>query len=115
MSSSEDDMRVLAEMERRLRRDDPGLVTLLDALNEQFLYDEDADDTPDGNDDSEGEDGSGGHDWRWHVIVVFLVVLTVSLILTLVLNRSPSAPDGPATSNGRGPLLDTAASVQRVQ
>jgi len=97
-------------MELHLRRDDPGLVALLDTLNEQFPYDKGIENAPDGDDEG---DASGGHDWSWHVLVVFLVVLVAGLILTLVLNRSPAESDGP--SSGHGPLLCAAASAQRVQ
>lgn len=101
MNPSMDDRRVLAEMERRLAKDDPELVALMDALNHRF---------PDGDEhtDSRSDDG-GRHDWRWKAIVAFALVLVVGLILTAVLSRSPSTGDNHGPPNSRAPAVSVHA------
>jgi anti-sigma-K factor RskA len=97
MNPSMDDRRVLAEIERRLARDDPELVTLMDALNHQF---------PDGDEhtDSRSHDGEQ-HDWRWKAIVAFALVLVVGLILTAVFSRSSSTDGNHGPPNSRAPVV----------
>ncbi|MBT2367276.1 DUF3040 domain-containing protein [Streptomyces sp. ISL-10] len=95
MNPSMDDRRILAEMERHLSRDDPELVSLMDALNGQFPDDQEYTDRC--------NDGGGGHDWRWKACVVFALVVVVSLILTLAFSGSPSAEDDHGPPHGRVP------------
>ncbi|MBT2528317.1 DUF3040 domain-containing protein [Streptomyces sp. ISL-99] len=90
-----DDRRILAEMERRLARDDPDLASLMDALNGQF---------PTGPDDGPNDDGDR-HDWRWKTAVVFAIVAVVAMILTAILTRPPSPDDNKGPPNGLAPAV----------
>ncbi|WP_409468624.1 DUF3040 domain-containing protein [Streptomyces sp. HC307] len=97
MNPSMDDRRILAEMERHLSRDDPELVSLMDALNYQF---------PEEQQDADSRnDGGGRHDWRWKACIAFALVLVVGLILTLVLSGPPSAVDNHGPPNSRVPAV----------
>ncbi|MBV7697802.1 DUF3040 domain-containing protein [Streptomyces sp. TRM70350] len=97
MNPSMDDRRILAEMERHLSRDDPELVALMDALNEQF---------PDDEDDSDSrDDEQEPHDWGWKAIVAFAVVLVAGLILTAIFNRAPSTDDNQGPPNSRAQVV----------
>ncbi|GAB2865330.1 hypothetical protein GCM10027074_35870 [Streptomyces deserti] len=101
-----DDRRILAEMERRLARDDPELVALMDALNLQF---------PDGDEHTESRSDDGGpHDWRWKAMVVFALVLVVGLILTAVFSRSPSTDGNHGPPNGRAPVVSVQGRGSRL-
>jgi hypothetical protein len=97
MNPSMDDRRILAEMERRLSRDDPELVALMDTLNHQFPDDEEAIRTP--------NDEQKRHDWRWKAMVVFAVVLVLGLVLTAIFNRSPSTDGNHGPPNSRAPAV----------
>ncbi|MBZ9643127.1 DUF3040 domain-containing protein [Streptomyces sp. PSKA30] len=85
MNPSMDDRRILAEIERSLARDDPELVSLMDALNHQFPRE------PDDADDH--NDNGGRHDWRRKVIVALLLVALAGLILTALFTKPPPADD----------------------
>ncbi|MER5209584.1 DUF3040 domain-containing protein [Streptomyces sp. NPDC002838] len=82
MNPSMDDRRILAEIERRLARDDPELASLLDALNHQFPQEPD-----------DADDHGGGHGLRRKVIVALLIVALAGLILTALLAKPPPADD----------------------
>ncbi|MFI6012623.1 hypothetical protein ACIBAG_28050 [Streptomyces sp. NPDC051243] len=114
MNHSMDDGRILAEMERRLARDDPGLTTLIDTLNHQFP--DDQEDTDSRGTDSRGtdsrgtdshHDGIGRVDWRWKAAMAVAVIAVLGMILTAVFTRSPS-PDG---NQGPAKSLTPAVSV----
>ncbi|MGW0761211.1 DUF3040 domain-containing protein [Streptomyces sp. NPDC002814] len=82
MNPSMDDRRILAEMERHLARDDPGLVSLMDALNHQFPHDQD---------DADGrDDDAARHSRRRKAAVAFLIIALAGLILTAILTSSPA-------------------------
>ncbi|WP_367668872.1 DUF3040 domain-containing protein [Streptomyces sp. DT2A-34] len=84
MNPSMDDRRILAEIERRLTRDDPELVSLMDALNHQFPHEPD-----------DADDHGAGHGPRRKVIVALLVAALAGLILTALLTKPPPADDSP--------------------
>ncbi len=90
-----DDRCILAEMERRLARDDPEMVSLMDALNSQF---------PAGRDDDRNGNGER-HDWHWKAAVVLTIVAVVAMILTAILTRPPSPDDNKGPPNGLAPAV----------
>lgn len=85
MNPSMDDRRILADMERRLSKDDPELIALMNSRNSQFPNDEAADE---GVDDSDKQ-----FDWRWKTITAFLIVALVGLILTAAFAKPSSTDD----------------------
>ncbi|MFC8275610.1 DUF3040 domain-containing protein [Streptomyces sp. NPDC057271] len=82
MSHPADDQRILAEIEHDLSRDDPALVALVDALNNQFP----------GQPTPPGEVRAPRHRRRLVVAVVLVVIALVGLILIAVLGGGPSTP-----------------------
>ncbi len=98
MNPPMDDRRILAEMERRLARDDPDLASLMDALNGQF---------PTGPDDDRNDDGDrqDRHDWHWKAAMVLAIVAVVAMILTAILTRPPSPDDNKGPPNGLAPAV----------
>ncbi|WP_149827308.1 DUF3040 domain-containing protein [Streptomyces tailanensis] len=85
MNPSMDDRRILAEIERSLARDDPELVSMMDALNHQFPHEPD---------DADGHNDNGGRpDWRRKVVVALLLVALAGLILTALFAKPPPADD----------------------
>ncbi|MGP3636976.1 DUF3040 domain-containing protein [Streptomyces sp. 24-1644] len=92
-----DDRRVLAEIERRLARDDPELTSLMDALNHQFTH----------NQDDAGErDGDGERrDWRVKAAVALAILAVVGMILTAIFTRPPPAEDNHVPPNGLAPAV----------
>ncbi|WP_143645449.1 DUF3040 domain-containing protein [Streptomyces swartbergensis] len=97
MNPSMDDRRILAEIERRLARDDPELAALLDALNHQF---------PDPKEETGSRNDDGKRlDWRWKAIVAFALVLVLGLTLMAVFSRSPSTDDNHGPPNSRAPVV----------
>lgn len=101
MNPSMDDRRILAEIERRLARDDPELTSLMDALNHQFPGAQDEADEP----NSDGE----RRDWRVKAAVVLAILAVVGMILTAIFSKPPSADDNHVPPNGR---LAPAISIQ---
>lgn len=99
MNPSMDDRRILAEIERRLTRDDPELVSLMHALNDQFPQDQD--------DVDDRIDGSAQHSWRWKAVMACVILALAGMILTAILNSSPADDDVPRPPRS----LASAASV----
>ncbi len=75
MNPSMDDRRILAEMERHLARDDPELVSLMDALNDQFSHNQD---------DADGRDDDAARHSRRRKAAVVLIIALAALILTAI-------------------------------
>ncbi|MFD1661715.1 DUF3040 domain-containing protein [Streptomyces caeni] len=98
MNPSMDDRHILAEMERRLSRDDPELATLLQTLNRQFT--DSQDDTGSGHDDS-----GARFDWRWKAGIALAIVAMTGLLLAALVTASPPADDN------HGPLSGHAAAA----
>ncbi|MGR3939596.1 DUF3040 domain-containing protein [Streptomyces sp. BRA346] len=99
MNPSMDDRHILAEMERRLSQEDPELAALIDALNQQFLHEDE---------DSEGwvDDSGRRFDWRWKTGIACAVVAVLGLLLTAILTATPpSADDKQGPPNGRLPAI----------
>ncbi|MFF8288838.1 DUF3040 domain-containing protein [Streptomyces sp. NPDC016309] len=90
----ESEGRILAQIERGLTSDDPGLAARMSALNGHFP--------------GEGQDavppGRGQRSWRRRTAWVLVVIALVGLLLTAILNASsagtPEPPSGqtPAVS-----------------
>ena len=80
MNPSMDDRRALAEIERCLGRDDPGLVSRMDALNEKFT-------------EAKGDGPVERQRWdgRWVAALVLVVVALFAVILTAVFTAPPAA------------------------
>lgn len=96
-----DDRRILADIERRLARDDPELASLMDALNQQF---------PEGCDDG-GNDKRERRDWRdWRVVTA--VVLAIVALLGLILMGIFAKPTSTEDDHGRPNRIAPNASVQ---
>jgi hypothetical protein len=91
MEPEMDEERILAKIERCLARDDPGLATRMNTLNEQF---------PEGR-----SDGREGRNWRKIAAVVLAVVALVGLILTAMLAKPPPADKDPGRPNGLAPAV----------
>ncbi|OAH09872.1 CBS domain-containing protein [Streptomyces jeddahensis] len=83
MNPSMDDRHILAEIERRLARDDPELASRIDTLNRQFPQ------------DSEGDHNDTGkrRDWRVVTAVVLTIVALLGLLLTAILGAPPRDDD----------------------
>ncbi|WP_345019212.1 DUF3040 domain-containing protein [Streptomyces shaanxiensis] len=95
MNPSMDDRRILSEIERCLARDDPELVSLMDALNHQFPHEPD-----------DADDHGGGHGLRRKVIVALLIVALAGLILTAILAKpSPSGDNQGPPAKGLAPTV----------
>ncbi|WP_051338659.1 DUF3040 domain-containing protein [Streptomyces flavidovirens] len=92
-----DDRRILAEIERRLARDDPELTSLMDALNCQFPGAQD-------EADERNSDGERG-DWRVKAAVALAILAVVGMILTAIFTRPPSAEDNHVPPNGLAPAV----------
>jgi hypothetical protein len=92
-----DDRRILAEIERRLARDDPELTSLMDALNYQFP--DDQDDAHDRDDDVVG----GQLSWRWKAVAILAVLALVGLLLAAILTTPPPAQDNREPSKSLAP------------
>lgn len=107
MNPSMDDRHILAEMERRLSQEDPELAALIDALNQQFLHEDE-------DEDSEGwvDDSGRRFDWRWKTGIACAVIAVLGLLLTAILTVTPpSADDKQGPPNSRLPA--TSAHSQR--
>ncbi|MER5214867.1 hypothetical protein ABT063_31035 [Streptomyces sp. NPDC002838] len=94
-----DDRHILAEMERRLSQEDPELAALIDALNQQFLHEDE-------DEDSEGwvDDSGRRFDWRWKTGIACAVIAVLGLLLTAILTATPpSADDKQGPPNSRLP------------
>ncbi|MFG2772203.1 DUF3040 domain-containing protein [Streptomyces sp. NPDC048350] len=85
MSHPADDQRILAEIEQDLSRDDPALVALVDALNQQFPKQQP---TPPGE-----VRASRRHRARVVTAVVLAVIAVLGLILIAVLSAPATPPD----------------------
>ncbi|GBP99457.1 DUF3040 domain-containing protein [Streptomyces spongiicola] len=110
MNSGRDDGRILAHLERRLARDDPGLAATMDALNRQFT-DEPRERSADGR---EADPGTGPADTgkrrnRGMTALTLLAVTAIlGLFLTALLNGSPERADpDPGTPRGPGTGVPT--------
>lgn len=100
MNPSMDDRHILAEMERRLSQEDPELAALIDALNQQFLHEDEDED----EDSEECVDDSGRRfDWRWKTGIACAVIAVLGLLLTAILTATPSADDKQGPPNSRLP------------
>jgi hypothetical protein len=91
-----DDRHILAEMERRLSQEDPELAALIDALNQQFLHEDE-------DEDSEGwvDDSGRRFDWRWKTGIACAAIAVLGLLLTAILTATPPSADdkqGPPSS-----------------
>ncbi|MEU7005569.1 DUF3040 domain-containing protein [Streptomyces sp. NPDC046332] len=84
MSHPADDQRILAEIEQDLSRDDPALVALVDALNQQFPKQP----TPSGE-----VRAARQHRARVVAAVVLAVIAVLGLILIAVLSAPATPPD----------------------
>ncbi|MGW4163432.1 DUF3040 domain-containing protein [Streptomyces sp. NPDC004788] len=121
MGHSTDDRRALAEIERRLVRDDPGLDRRMTTLNEQFPQDLgppgshalDSGPAP-GHDTDSGPDPGPGRPRagrRKVVLIVLAVIALLGLLLTAFLGAASTPSDGTDT----GPAaLGVAASADPV-
>ncbi|MEV0966957.1 DUF3040 domain-containing protein [Streptomyces sp. NPDC049910] len=110
MNSGRDDGRILAHLERRLARDDPGLAATMDALNRQFT-DEPRERSADG---PEADRGTGPaepekrHNGRMTALTLLAVTAILGLFLTALLNGSPERADpNPGTPRGPGAGVPT--------
>ncbi|WP_192583662.1 DUF3040 domain-containing protein [Streptomyces albicerus] len=98
-----DDRRILAEIERRLARDDPELASRMDALNHQF-----PDDQHDAgrNDGAADDDGGGGRQGlRRKAITALLILALAGMILTAMFTKPPPADDNHGPPNGPNPAV----------
>lgn len=75
MNHPMDDRRILAEIERGLVAEDPGLAALMTSLNQQFA----------GGPCADGHDRVRRRDWRVVAGIIFLVVAVLGLFLTAAL------------------------------
>ncbi|MCP9946998.1 DUF3040 domain-containing protein [Streptomyces somaliensis] len=92
MASGMDDNRILAEIERLLAREDPGLEARMSELARQFPGDP-ADPASPPSPPSARPAGDGGERDRRRVLALAAVVIAVvGLVLTAILTR-PSGPD----------------------
>jgi hypothetical protein len=80
-----DDRRILAGIERHLAREDPGLVSRMDALNHQFPHE------PDDADDL--NDNSRRYDLCRRVIVALIFAALAGMILAAFFAKPPPADD----------------------
>lgn len=88
MNQLMDGRHILAEIEHRLTRDDLGLVSLMDALNDQFPHDQD--------DADDRVDDGARHSWRRKAVVACLILALAGMILTAILTSPPA--DAPPTA-----------------
>ncbi|MER7741968.1 hypothetical protein ABTX34_27265, partial [Streptomyces sp. NPDC096538] len=101
MNPSMDDRHILAEMERRLSQEDPELAALMDALNQQFLHE---DEDSEGWVDDRVDDSGRRFDWRWKAGIACTVIAVLGLLLTAILTATPpSADDKQGPPNSRLP------------
>ncbi|MCP9960026.1 MULTISPECIES: DUF3040 domain-containing protein [Streptomyces] len=105
MASGMDENRLLAEIERLLARDDPGLEARMSELTRQFADDPPAPGAaPPGGPD--GDDGDGQarreRDWRKVLALVAVVVAVVGLLLTAILTQPPGSGTGPPPGSPAG-------------
>lgn len=98
MNPEMDDRRILAQLERRLAQDDPELAATMDALNQQFPDDAEAE-SADGLKEAEKQ-----RNWWVTAATVFAVISFLGLFVTAVLNsnahrsdQDPVPPRGPGT------------------
>lgn len=95
MNPEMDEERVLAQLERRLAQDDPGLAATMDALNEQFPDEPGA--QPAGSEEKQ-------RNWRRTAAIIFAIVAFLGLFLTAVFNNNPQQADkDPPPPNGLVP------------
>ncbi|MBV7697543.1 DUF3040 domain-containing protein [Streptomyces sp. TRM70350] len=87
MNPEMDEERVLAQLERRLAQDDPALAATMDALNEQFPEE------PEAEPAQSHEEKEKQHDWRRTAATVLAVIAALGLFLTAVLNSSSHQGD----------------------
>ena len=101
MASSMDDRR-LAGIERHLAQEDPGLVSLMEALNRQF---------PGEPDDADGlKDNSGWYDLCRRALVALILAALAGLILAAFFTKPPPADDNqepPARSHAPAVAVHT--------
>ncbi|MGW0821112.1 hypothetical protein [Streptomyces sp. NPDC002845] len=105
MNPSMDDRRILAEIERRLARDDPELVRLMDAINHQFPDElDDADSHSHGHSHSDSDNDSGRYDLCRRAIVALIIAAMTGLMLAAFFAEPHPADDnqGPP-ANGLAP------------
>ncbi|MFD7282570.1 DUF3040 domain-containing protein [Streptomyces sp. NPDC059862] len=99
MNPEMDDGRILAQLEQRLAQDDPALASIMDALNQQFPDEPEAE-SPDGHEEEEKQ-----RNWRLTAPTVFVIIALLGLFLTAVLNHDPHQGDqnpGPPRGPGMG-------------
>ncbi|MGC9544151.1 hypothetical protein [Streptomyces sp. UG1] len=84
MASSMDDRR-LAGIERHLAQEDPGLVSLMDALSRQFPHEPD--------DADRLKDNSGRSDLCRRLVVALITAALVGLLLAAFFTKRPPADD----------------------
>ncbi|GFH34580.1 DUF3040 domain-containing protein [Streptomyces pacificus] len=110
MNSGRDDGRILAHLERRLARDDPGLAATMDALNRQFTEEPWAQSA----DVREPDPGTGPADTEKRrnrkitALALIAVTAVLGLFLTALLSGSPDRADpDPGTPRGPGAGVPT--------
>ncbi|GAB2958352.1 hypothetical protein GCM10023080_017640 [Streptomyces pseudoechinosporeus] len=98
MNPEMDDGRILAQLERRLAQDDPELAATMDALNQQFP-DEAQAQSVDGLEEEEKQ-----RNWWVTAATVFAIIAFLGICVTAVLNsnahrsdQDPGPPRGPGT------------------
>ncbi|MBG0857404.1 DUF3040 domain-containing protein [Streptomyces spinoverrucosus] len=87
MNPEMDEERVLAQLERRLAQDDPVLAATMDALNEQFP------DEPEAQPADSEEVREKQRHWRRTAVTVCAVIAFLGLLLTAVLSTNPQPVD----------------------
>ncbi|MCX5230821.1 DUF3040 domain-containing protein [Streptomyces sp. NPDC006553] len=92
MSHSTDDRRVLAEIERRLARDDPELVALFATLIQQF--------PPVPEEPRPAARTERRRLRRKPALILFALIAVLGLILTALLSAPPSPPPGEDSPSG---------------
>jgi hypothetical protein len=98
MNPDMDEAGILAQLERRLARDDPELAATMNALNQQFPDDPEAE-------SSDGHEEEGKRrNWRRTAATVFAIIALLGLFLTAVLNTEPRQADkDPGPTSGLVP------------
>ncbi|RZB14320.1 DUF3040 domain-containing protein [Streptomyces sp. F001] len=84
MNPEMDEQRVLAQLERRLAQDDPALAATMDALNEQF---------PDEPEAQPADSEEKKRNWRRTAVTVCAIIAFLGLVLTAVLSSNPHPVD----------------------
>jgi cytochrome c-type biogenesis protein CcmH/NrfG len=114
MASGRDDDRLLAEIERLLAREDPGLDARMSALARQLTEDPAAGAAPHGRTAREDGRGTGAEegehragrderrDWRKVLALVAVVVAVVGLVLTAILTQPSGSGAGTTPGSPAG-------------